>query len=811
MSYQALPVEKKWRERWEKDRLYHTDLNNNQATPFYNLTMFPYPSAQALHVGHIYNYGGVDTFGRHKKMLGYNVFEPMGFDAFGIHAENYAMKIKEHPQTVVPRNIEYFREKQMKRIGTMFDWDRQIDTTNPRYYQWTQWIFLQLFKAGLAYQKVSAVDWCPNCLTVLAKEQIENGLCERCQAVTIQKELKQWFFRITDYADKLLAGLADIDWPEKTKTLQKNWIGRSQGVVISFVEPQEDVCLECFTTRPDTLFGVTYLVMAPEHPLVKKITTDKQKQAVEKYQEQTAFKDERERQMNKTKTGVDTGARVKHPFTGDLIPVWVADYVLATYATGIVMGVPAHDERDYEFAQKFELPIKNVIEPPQGHDKPFADAYFGKEGDIVNSDFLNGLSIDDGIKKAIQELEARQLGKPETTYRLHDWCISRQRYWGPPIPIIYCLDCGVVPVPEEDLPVVLPPLENYQPDGSGKGPLANCPEFIETTCPKCKKTAQRETDVSDTFLDSSWYFLRYLSPQKEDAAFDQELVKKWLPLDMYIGGVEHATMHLLYFRFITMVLHDQGWLPFSEPAKKLRHQGLIIKDGAKMSKSRGNVINPIEYIQKYGADAFRVYMLFIGPYEEGGDFNDSGIMGVVRFFEKLWQLFVESPPKAFSKEKSVDADKLHKSIKKVGEDLENFHFNTAISTLMELTNWLKDNQDKFTQKQWADITSVVPRLLAPLAPFLAEEIWEKLGHDYSIHQTSWPEYDSQKLIASTCSIAVQVNGKMRHSFVIDRELASQEKVQELAQKEPEVARWLKGKEIRKVIYVPERLLNFVVI
>jgi leucyl-tRNA synthetase len=810
-KYTPQTIEPKWQSRWDEEKLYQIDLDKAEK-PFYNLTMFPYPSAAALHVGHVYCYGGTDAYGRFKRLQGYDVFEPMGFDAFGIHAENYALKIGEHPQQVVPRNIKHFRDEQMKKLGAMFDWSRQVDTTDPGYYKWTQWVFLQMHKAGLVERRNEAVDWCPSCKTVLANEQVIDGKCERCGTEVEQKQLEQWFFKITQYADRLLDGLDKIDWPDRTKALQRHWIGKKTGIDIRYRIEGSDDFITCFTTRPETNFGATFVVLAPEHALVDHLTTPEQRAAVDAYRESVKKKTDMERtELSKEKSGVFTGSYCLNDLNGAKMPIWIGDFVLAGFGTGAVVGVPGHDGRDFEFAQMAGLPIERVLSK-DGDLSPVetVDQVFEDDGVVVNSGFLDGMKWDDAREAVMAHIEQNGWGERTVSYRLHDWLISRQRYWGPPIPMIHCDQCGWVPVPEDQLPVVLPKLDKYEPDGSGRGPLATLEDWVNTTCPQCDGPARRETDVSDTFLDSAWYELRYPSTEFDDKPFDKARTAKWLPVDMYIGGIEHATMHLLYFRFVTMVLHDLGHLDFEEPAKRLRHQGLIIKDGAKMSKSRGNVVNPDEYIAKYGADAFRTYMLFIGPYEEGGEFNDKGILGAVRYFEKVWDLLLNTAWVAGPGAK--DMAKLHATIKKLGADMENFQFNTAVAALMEFGNWVKDHHAQFSADQWAQIKQLWPVLLAPFAPHLAEELWERLGYRTdrgSVHDQGWPDFDPAQLVTDTVTLVVQVNGKLRDQVEIARD-ATEAEAKEIALGLEKVTPWIDGKAIRRVIYVPNRLINIVV-
>lgn len=801
-SHDQRHIEAKWLKRWEETGLYQVDLKAAKR-PFYNLMEFPYPSAEGLHVGHVYTYSGADTYGRFKRMNGFDVFEPMGFDAFGINAENYALKEGINPAVLIERTVENFRSKQMKRLGAMFDWSREVNTSHPDYYRWTQWIFLKMMEAGLAIRKKASVNWCPSCLTVLANEQVEEGRCERCGSEVTQREMVQWFFKITAYAERLLEGLQTLDWPEVSKVLQSNWIGRSEGAEIVFTTTDGHP-IRVFTTRPDTLFGATYMVLAPEHPLVEEITAPGQRADVERYREETRRTKEIERlALDKEKTGVFTGAYAVNPATDQKIPIWIADYVLMSYGSGAIMAVPAHDQRDWEFARKFDLLIVEVISSEQGIEK---EAYTGP-GTMINSGPFTGTPSEEGKKRVTEWLEERGLGEEKVTYRLQDWLISRQRYWGPPIPVVYCDGCGIVPIPEEDLPVELPIIENFRPLGTGQSPLAEVEEFVHTTCPRCGEPARRETDVSDTFVDSAWYFLRYPSTEYHDRPFEEEITRKWLPVDMYMGGIEHVCRHHLYARFTTMVLHDLGYLPFEEPFTKLRLHGLILKEGAKMSKSRGNVVNPDEYLDQYGADVLRMYLLFLGPFEEGGDFSDAGIRGITRFVARAHAL-VDDRLKRFGKGVS-SMGRMHRTIKKVTEDMEDLKLNTAIAALMEYINWIGEHRSEFTSSQWEDAVEHFVLLLAPLAPFTAEELWEKLGRPYSVHTQSWPTWDEALLAAEEYTLVVQVNGKLRDSFSVPVDWSDEEvKAQALARER--VQKFTAGKQIVKVIHVPRRLVNVVV-
>ena len=724
-KYNPQIIEKKWQKFWQENKTNFCDFDDETKKKFYNLVMFFYPSGAKIHIGHGYNYTGSDVYGRYKRLKGFNVFEPMGYDAFGLPAENYAIKTGQHPSLTTRANIDFGRI-QLKKLGLMYDWEKEIDTSSPKYYKWTQWLFRVLYQAGLAYRKEAPVNWCPSCKTVLANEQVIAGKCERCETEVVQKKLKQWFFKITDYADKLLAGHEKLNWPEKTILMQKNWIGRSEGAEVKFfVIPTEmseangveeslkqatdersrdfardDNKLSVFTTRPDTLFGATFMVVAPEHALItnhQSLITNFDE--VKKYIEESKNKSDLERtDLNKEKTGIELkGIKAINPVNGKEIPIFVADYVLSNYGTGAIMAVPAHDERDFEFAKKYGLEIIEVVKDVQKHKSTEStraqktQACFEGEGVAINSDEFDGLTTAEFKEKIIHWLEEKGLGRKAVNYKLRDWLISRQRYWGAPIPIIYCDNCGEVLVEEKDLPVKLPELENFKPTDDGESPLARSKEFVNVKCLKCGAAAKRCTETMDTFVCSSWYYLRFLNPDLADKPFDKEIIKKWLPVDQYCGGAEHACMHLLYARFITKVLFDQGYINFDEPFLKLNHQGMILAaDGGKMSKSKGNVVIPDDYVKKYGADVFRLYVLFLAPFEQGGAWSDQGIVGVKRFLEKVWNL-QEKLKSQNSKVKTESQNSkflvlLNQTIKKVGEDIENFHFNTAISALMILLN-----------------------------------------------------------------------------------------------------------------------------
>jgi leucyl-tRNA synthetase len=832
--YNPAEVERKWQQRWDErgtNGFSEDELRRvaRDGRPFYNLMMFPYPSAEGLHVGNIYAFTGADIYGRYRRLLGDDVFEPIGFDAFGIHSENFALKIGVHPMELIPSNVERFT-RQLRRVGLMYDWNHTVDTTQPEYYRWTQWIFLQLYRAGLAVKKEAPVNWCPGCNTVLANEQVIAGECERCGSTVEMRNLSQWFFRTTQYAHRLLENLSWIDWSETTKKAQENWIGRSEGAEIGFpfarrlvtdethaaaeVHEQRPV-ISVYTTRPDTIFGATYMVLAPEHPLVDKLTPPERRETVEAYRRQVAATDLVSRKKtDKSKTGIDIGARVFNPATNQEIPVWIADYVLMEYGTGAIMAVPGHDERDFEFATQFGLPIRRVVAAEgDDADTPLAEAYTGP-GRLVNSGRFDGLGTDEGRSAITTWLSAMQIATPRTNYRLHDWCISRQRYWGPPIPILYCDACGTVPVPEDQLPVVLPHLEDYKPDASGISPLARHEEWYVAECPECGGRARRETDVSDTFLDSAWYFLRYPSANDEGAPFDPEITRGWLPVDSYIGGNEHAVLHLLYARFITMVLKDLGHIEFEEPFRKFRAHGLIIRDGAKMSKSRGNTVVPDEYIEEWGADTMRTYLMFLGPYEEGGDFRDAGIAGPYNFLTRLWDAVLSSEERPIEPQLE---QKLHATIRKVGEDLEALSFNTAIAAMMEYLNAVR------TGGRTPERAAVLPLVLmvAPFAPHLAEELWERLGRTGSIFDRSdaegyaavdggnWPAFDASIAVADTVEFVVQVNGKVRARLPMARGIGEDD-AREAALADDNVQRFLDAKSVRKTIFVPDRLINLVV-
>jgi leucyl-tRNA synthetase len=801
--YSPALVEPKWRARWAERGTNEAALDT-AARPFYALMMFPYPSAEGLHVGNLFAFTGSDISARYHRLLGHDVFQPLGYDAFGIHSENYALKVGAHPMELTPKNVANF-QRQLERAGLMVDWRQRVDTSRPDYYKWTQWVFLQLYKQGLAYKKAAAVNWCPTDMTVLANEQVEGGLCERCGTAVEQRFLEQWFFRISAYAERLLNNLEWLDWSPITKSAQKNWIGRSEGAELSFRVGGHEDRVTVFTTRPDTIFGATYLVLAPEHPLVATLTTDAQRDAVRGYQDATTKQDLIARKSSKDKTGVFTGAYAVNPATGANIPIWIADYVLMQYGTGAIMAVPGHDERDFEFAQRFELPIVRVVAgPDDAADTPLGDAAYtdDEHGRLVNSGAFDGQLVADAKLSVTEWLTAGGHGSKVVNFRLHDWCISRQRYWGPPIPIIYCDACGTVPVPESQLPVELPFIPDFKPDDSGVSPLARYEDWYRVPCPTCGAPARRETDVSDTFLDSAWYFLRYPSATRSDVAFDAERTTRWLPVDSYIGGNEHAVLHLLYSRFVTMVMKDAGHIDFEEPFTRFRAHGMIIREGAKMSKSKGNVINPDVYMEEWGADAFRMYLMFLGPYEEGGDFRDQGISGVRRFLDRLWASVRDT-----STTGAPDANvvrQLHRTIKKVGEDTASLSYNTAIAAMMECLNHVRSGDRPVHREEVLPLV----QLVSAYAPHFAEECWELLGHTGSVFDAGWPTFDPSMLVDNEVDLVVQVNGKVRGKLRVAVDV-TQEAAMAAAMADAGIAKFAVG-EIKKVIFVPKRLLNIVV-
>ncbi|MDO5737949.1 MAG: leucine--tRNA ligase [Eubacteriales bacterium] len=826
-------IDKKWQDRWEAENIAAFDWSRVDKK-IYVLEMFSYPSGANLHIGHWWNYGLADCFARMKKLQGYEVFQPMGFDSFGLPAENYAIKTGIHPQDSTRSNIAKM-EEQLKTLGGLFNWEHELSTCEPEYYRWNQWLFLQLYKHGLAYQKNAPVNWCPSCNTTLANEQVSSdGECERCSSLVEKRMLTQWFFRITKYAQELLDFLPSLDWPEKTKKIQENWIGRSEGSTVKFPivssgqELPADSEIEVFTTRADTLQGVTYLVLAPESELTELLTTAEQKAAVEAYCEDVKHLTEIERQsLGREKTGVFTGAFARHPLTGEDIPIWISDYVIASYGTGAVMAVPAHDSRDFEFATKFGLPIKLVIE---AEDEKEAELPYTELGRLVNSGEFDGLKSTEAIEKISEKLAALSAGGKKIMYRLRDWLVSRQRYWGTPIPIIHCPQCGVVPVPETDLPVKLPYDVSFTPDG--ESPLKKAPEFMNCSCPNCGGEAKRDPDTLDTFVCSSWYQFRYVDNKNTEQPFDREKVNKLCPVDRYVGGAEHAAMHLLYSRFITKVLRDLGYLDFDEPFQGLTHQGMILgSDGQKMSKSKGNTLNPDDYIKEYGSDVFRLYLAFGFSYVDGGPWSSDGIKACERFLKRVQRLVnrisgksdeiaegeeisrsKNQKPTAEAKAKQL-ADleyQLHYAISEVSRDCENFQFNTSVARIMELVNQLYKYEEEIGRD--AELIRVVEQmliLLSPFTPHFAEEAWSELGHGDLIFREQWPKFDPDKLKKDEIEIAIQINGKVTGRIMVPTD-ASEEEVQAIVAAAPDYEKWLEGKELVRFIYVKARLANLVV-
>jgi leucyl-tRNA synthetase len=815
MGKYSTAIDKKWQKKWEETKLYKFDKDNLDKK-LYVLEMFSYPSGSQLHAGHWFNYAPVDSWARFKKMQGFNVFQPMGFDAFGLPAENYAIKTGIHPKDSTYKNIETM-EEQLKAMGAMFNWDNEVVTCSPEYYKWSQWLFLKLYEKGLAYRKKAPVNWCPSCNTVLANEQVVDGSCERCGTEVTKKDLTQWFLKITDYADELLEKLDTLDWPEKTVSMQKHWIGKSTGAEVTFKVKDSDIKFDVFTTRVDTLNGVTYVVLAPENPLVDELTKEEFKAAVGSYKEEAKKQSDIERQsITREKTGVFTGSYAINPINNREVPIWVGDYVLATYGTGAVMAVPAHDDRDYAFATKYSLPIERVINSKNGEG---AELPYTEYGVLVNSGEFDGLTTEEAKVKVVEKLAKNGTGEQKVNFRLRDWLVSRQRYWGTPIPIVYCEKCGTVPVPEKDLPVELPYNVAFTPDG--KSPLAKSDEFINTTCPCCGGPAKREADTLDTFICSSWYYLRYPDNKNSEKPFDTDTINKILPVDKYVGGPEHACMHLLYARFITKALRDMGYVNFDEPFKSLTHQGLILgTDGLKMSKSKGNTISPDDYISKYGADVFRMYLMFGFAYTEGGAWSDDGIKSVHRFVERIERI-IETSKELIDSEnnKKTSIDKAekelnywrHNSIKAVSDDTDKMQFNTAIARMMEFINALS----KYTQESEINSTflkSVLDdylKLLAPFAPHFVEENWALLGNEFSVFNEAWPVFDAKALIKDEVEIAIQINGKIKSKIVIPSDY-NDEQIKVASLEDEAIKNATEGKTVVKVIVIKGRLVNIVV-
>jgi leucyl-tRNA synthetase len=828
--YTPQAIEPKWQKKWQDEKTYYAKQDDSRPK-YYTLVMFPYPSGD-LHMGHMRNYTIGDLIARYRTMRGFNVMNPMGWDAFGLPAENAAIKEGIHPAVRTLNNIEGMKD-QFYKMGIVYDWDREVASCLPDYYRWTQWIFLLMYKRGLAYRKKAPANWCPNDQTVLANEQVVNGRCERCGAEVIKKDLTQWFWRITAYADRLLEDLDLLEgWPERVKTMQRNWIGRSYGAEIEFPLVGHDDVVKVYTTRPDTIFGATFMVLAPEHPLVEKITTREQWEAVDAYVVEARRQTEIERMSTeKEKTGVATGAHVTNPMTGEQIPVWIADYVLVTYGTGAIMAVPGGDERDYDFALKYDLPIVTVVEPagetPESNDPAIAPVYkkgakvpcYAGAGTMVNSGPLNGMPTGESKSAMIALLEAEGKGRGMTNFRLRDWLISRQRYWGAPIPMVYCEKCGEVPVPEAQLPVVLPTDVEFRP--GGESPLARVESFVNTTCPNCGGPAKRETDTMDTFVDSSWYFLRYCDPHNDEAAFSREKVDYWMPVDQYTGGVEHAILHLLYSRFVTKVLADEGMVGVQEPFMRLFTQGMITKDGAKMSKSKGNVV-PVDYMtEKYGADTGRLFILFIGPPDEDAEWSDRGAEGMYRFLNRVWRLFEghvtvgsDAAGRDMADYSASDRDllrKVHLTIRKVTEDIERFHFNTAVSAVMELANAMQAYKDAHGPETaaYTEAATNILLLMAPMTPHISAELWERSGGEGHIHAQPWPVFKEEMAAVDVVTVAIQVNGKVRDRVELPADAGEEEAIKAALQS-PRVQPYLDGKEVQSARYVAGRLISIVV-
>lgn len=798
-SYDYKAIEKKWRDYWKQHPI--NEPNENKAN-YYCLDMFPYPSGSGLHVGHWRGYVLSDVWSRYKILQGFHVLHPMGWDAFGLPAENYAIKMGVHPAKATAENVANFKN-QLQEISAIYDWTKEVNTTDPNFYKWTQWIFVKMFKAGLAYEKEMPINWCPDCKTGLANEEVVNGECERCGSPVTKKNLRQWMLKITAYAERLLNDLETLDWPEKVKKMQADWIGKSFGAEVDFAIDGHEESIKVFTTRPDTLYGATFMVLAPEHGLIPHLVTPDTKAAVEKYVFDASMKSNVDRMQDKEKTGVFTGSYATNPLSGEKIPVWISDYVLADYGTGAIMCVPAHDERDFAFAKTFDLPIVQVI-AKDGVEVELTEAYT-EVGVMINSGQFNGMMSDQTKEKVGDYVEEKGIGKKTTNYKLRDWVFSRQRYWGEPIPVVHCPYCGIVPIPEEELPVLLPDVESYEPTGTGESPLAAIDEWVNTTCPCCGKPAKRETNTMPQWAGSSWYFLRYVDVDNAEELVSKEAMKKWLPVDMYVGGIEHAVLHLLYSRFYTKFLYDIGVVDFEEPFTRLFNQGMICKNGAKMSKSKGNVVSPDELVENYGCDSLRMYELFVGPPELDSEWDDRGIEGVYRFVNKVWNLVVENQGKAVVVTKELE--KLRNTlIFEVTERLNKFNLNTTVSAFMEYTNKLtqygraNDGVDQVTLEN-------LVQLLSPFTPHIAEELWELLGHKETVFASGWPVYDLEKMKEDTIDMPVQINGKVRATVAVPAD-ASKEEI--LAIGKEAIASRLEGVTILKEVVVPKKIINFVV-
>lgn len=796
-EYDHQTIEQKWQQVWADQQTYQTIKPSKQHPKRYLLSMFPYPSGDGLHVGHVEGYTGTDVLARYYRMNGDAVFHPMGWDAFGLPAENYAVKKGIHPQETTTKNIERYKQ-QLISMGFSYDWNNEINTSSPDYYRWTQWIFLKLYEAGLAYQKEAPVNWCPSCQTVLANEQVISGQCERCGTEVGQKKMKQWFFKITDYAEDLLSGLDNLKWPESIKTAQRNWIGKSEGTKLKFAIENSQEQLDVFTTRVDTLAGATYVVLAPEHPLVSEITTTEQRSAVNEYQEAAKKKSELDRlHLEKDKTGVFTGAQAVNPLNGQLLPIWVADYVVMSYGTGAIMAVPAHDERDFDFAKKYNLPIIEVIKTGETKANQATTIY----GTLINSGDYDGLTSEEAKEKITADLAVKGLAEPETNYRLRDWLISRQRYWGAPIPIIYCDQCGAVPVPETDLPVLLPNDVDFKPHGHS--PLADSPSFNQVSCPKCGQPAKRETDTMDTFVCSSWYYLRYSSAHDDSQAFSSDSVKTWLPVDCYIGGAEHAVLHLLYARFFTKFFKDQKLLNFNEPFLELHNVGVILgPDHQKMSKSKGNVVNPDEVVQEYGADVLRLHELFLGPFSDEKPWSVETIKGSRRFVESVYEIGCRVAQEQTNSDEAAKTA-IANAVRKVTTDTPILHFNTAIAAMMTAVNVLRGA--RIAVADWQQFLLI----LAPYTPHLVSELWSLCDSKNEVHLQGWPNVDSAQEQPSLVNLVVQINGRVRATFQVTAN-ETEAKLTELALAQENIKRHLNGRSPAKVIVVPNKVVNFIV-
>lgn len=815
VRYEPNQFEAKWQDRWEDEGIYRAE-NFGARPKYYLLDFFPYPSAAGLHVGHSKQYVGTDVATRYLRMSGHNVLHPMGWDAFGLPAENDALLRQIAPSVSVPENVANFK-RQLKLQGTSYDWSREVNSSRPDYYHWTQWFFLMMYRRGLAYRAAGMQWWCPQCKTILANEQVENGYCWRHGDQLVErKALEQWYFRITDYAEELLRNLDTLDWPERIVRMQRNWIGRSEGAEITFTATAQDGSehpVTAFTTRPDTIYGATFMVLSPEHPLVDALTASDHRARVIQYRQEAVRTSEIDRlSTEREKTGVPLGTSAINPFTGERMPLWIADYVLMTYGTGAIMAVPGHDERDFEFARKYNLPVRQVIEGPIGM-QPMEDVYTGP-GTLVNSGPFDGLSVEAGKTRITSALQERGIGQATITYRMRDWLVSRQRYWGAPIPIVYCDMCGTVPVPDDQLPVLLPLLEQYEPGDEGRSPLANDPAFVHTTCPQCGGPGRRETDTLDTFVDSSWYYLRFTSPHDVNAPFEPALAGYWCPIDLYVGGAEHAVMHLLYFRFFAMVMADAGLINFREPATRLMNQGTMhAPDGRRMSKSKGNSITPDSVVAQYGADTLRGYLIFMGPYEADATWNPMDINGVHRWLARVWDLGQPTESSSGGKVQPATEDlrrAVNRAIKKVGQDLAGFQFNTAVSTLMELTNHMHRLRPQLQDAEvWKWAVQNLLLIMAPITPYITEELWHRRGGEGSIHLQSWPEFDEALTLDEVVTVVVQVNGKLRDRLQVPRG-EEMESVQEQALASPRVTPYLDGKQVVKVVTVPDKLVNIVV-